>query len=148
MIKVDINNFEKVIPKNMASIFLRVVLYISIFIFSSTWFRIGVGVLFILDIIWFIICFKRYTKFWNIKNSQEKIVFKEKYDIELYAKLLGVDLEKDDEITIKRKYRGLSKIWNPDKFINDSIENQEIANRNFQRLNNAYNIIKKYKNIK
>jgi hypothetical protein len=38
---------------------------------------------------------------------------------------------------IKKKYRQLAMQWHPDKF----------ANRNFQKLNSAYNIIKKHKNI-
>lgn len=42
----------------------------------------------------------------------------------------------------------LVKKWHPDVFSNDTKENQEISKRNMQKLNNAYNIIKKHKGIK
>ena len=54
----------------------------------------------------------------------------------------------DSEITIKKKYRELSLKWHPDKWTTNTIENQAIANRNFIKLNNAYELIKKHKNIK
>jgi len=56
--------------------------------------------------------------------------------------------KKDDESTIKKKYRELSMKWHPDKFATDTKENQAIANRNFIKLNSAYDLIKKSKNIK
>lgn len=52
-----------------------------------------------------------------------------------------------DETTIKKKYRELSMIWHPDKWSTNTKENQEIAGRNFIKLNNAYELIKKHKNI-
>lgn len=67
------------------------------------------------------------------------------FNIKNSAKLMKVDLKNDDLITIKKKYRDLSKKYHPDKYINDSIEKQEIAKRNFQKLNTAYNIILEYK---
>jgi len=48
---------------------------------------------------------------------------------------------------IKRRYRQLAMQWHPDKFANDTLQKQETAKRNFQKLNSAYNIIKKHKNI-
>jgi len=57
-----------------------------------------------------------------------------------------MDLKLSDDVsTIKKRYRFLAIQWHPDKFCNDRVENQQIANRNFQKVNNAYNIIKKYK---
>ncbi len=53
----------------------------------------------------------------------------------------------DDVDTIKRKYRQLAIKWHPDKWVNNTSSNQKIAERNFQKLNNAYEVIKKYKNI-
>ena len=49
------------------------------------------------------------------------------------------------EAEFKKKFRELSKIWHPDMFANSSKENQDSANRNFQKLNNAYQVIKKNK---
>ena len=48
---------------------------------------------------------------------------------------------------IKKRYRQLAMQWHPDKFANDTLQKQETAKRNFQKLNSAYNIIKKHKNI-
>lgn len=48
---------------------------------------------------------------------------------------------------IKKKYRQLAMLWHPDKFATKSKSVQESANRNFQKLNSAYNVIKKHKNI-
>ena len=55
--------------------------------------------------------------------------------------------KQDNEIDIKKRYRELSKQWHPDKFVNDIVDNQEIAKRNFQKIVNAYEIIKKYKGM-
>ena len=54
----------------------------------------------------------------------------------------------DSEIVIKKRYRELSMKWHPDRWSCDNVENQAIANRNFVKLNNAYELIKKFKNIK
>lgn len=64
------------------------------------------------------------------------------------CKLLNINIIQDDVDIIKKKYRKLAMKWHPDKFSNDTVKNKEIAKRNFQKLNNAYEIIKKYKNIK
>lgn len=62
-------------------------------------------------------------------------------------KLFNLDKTASAE-EFKTKYRELSKKWHPDMFSLDSEENQNIANRNFQKLNNAYSIIKKYRGFK
>lgn len=54
----------------------------------------------------------------------------------------------DSETVIKKRYRELSIKWHPDKWSTNTVENQAIAGRNFVKLNNAYELIKKYKNIK
>lgn len=51
------------------------------------------------------------------------------------------------EIDIKKRFRLLAKTWHPDKFTNDTDDNKKIAERNFQKVNNAYELIKKYKNM-
>ena len=61
-------------------------------------------------------------------------------------KLMSLNKD-DDEKTIKKRYRELSMKWHPDKFQNDTTENQGIATRNFTKLNNAYELIKKHKNF-
>lgn len=63
------------------------------------------------------------------------------------SKILGINIVQDDEIVIKKKYRSLAMKWHPDKFANDTKENQDIANRNFQKISGAYDVVKKYKNI-
>ena len=49
------------------------------------------------------------------------------------------------EAEFKKKFRELSKTWHPDMFSTSSKSSQETANRNFQKLNNAYQVIKKNK---
>ena len=61
-------------------------------------------------------------------------------------KLMSLNKD-DDEKTIKKRYRELSMKWHPDKYQNDTMENQGIATRNFTKLNSAYETIKKHKNI-
>lgn len=63
------------------------------------------------------------------------------------AQLLGVNVLQDDKDVIKKKYRKLAMKYHPDKYSNESIEKQDIAKRNFQKLNAAYSVIKKHKNI-
>lgn len=58
--------------------------------------------------------------------------------------LLGTTVDDDFDI-IKKSYRKLAIKWHPDKFINNTKENQLVANRNMQKLNNAYALIKKRK---
>lgn len=67
-------------------------------------------------------------------------------DVMKSFKLFGLPLESDVS-TIKKKYRSLVMIHHPDRYSNDSERKQEIAKRNLQKLNNAYSIIKKYKNF-
>lgn len=74
-------------------------------------------------------------------------VFTKAADISTSAKLLGINIVQDDEDTIKKKYRKLAMKWHPDRFATDTKENQEIAKRNFQKVSDAYEKIKQYKNI-
>ena len=53
----------------------------------------------------------------------------------------------DNPEFIKKRYRELAMQWHPDKFATEAKSKQEAANRNFQKLNTAYNVIKKHKNI-
>jgi len=61
-------------------------------------------------------------------------------------KLMGLK-NTDDVSKIKGKFRELAKKWHPDVFATDTKENQDIANRNFQKLNAAYELIKNDRNI-
>jgi molecular chaperone DnaJ len=61
-------------------------------------------------------------------------------------KLMGLNIT-DDVTTIKKRYRELAMKYHPDRFVQDTRKSQEAANRNFQKLNSAYNVIKKHKNI-
>jgi DnaJ-domain-containing protein 1 len=95
-------------------------------------------------------------EFNNFKNKYKEHYYRNNYntnrislssDIASSSKLLGVNIIQDDNDTIKKKYRKLAMKWHPDKFASDTLENQEIAKRNFQKVNLAYEKIKKYKNI-
>lgn len=57
-------------------------------------------------------------------------------------------LSKTDSIeTIKKKYKALSVKWHPDKWATSSEETQKIVLSNFQKLQAAYDLIKKDKGI-
>lgn len=145
--EINIDNYEEVISKKIAYIFIRLIIYINVLIFGRTIFKIMSSILLIYDIISFITLFIIYYNLYKFKNTkipQENINF----TLENSAKLMGIDLLNDNNDLIKRKYRELSKKWHPDKFINDTIENQDKAKRNFQKLNKAYTIIKQYRGIK
>lgn len=62
-------------------------------------------------------------------------------------KLLKLNIN-DSEKVIKIRYRELAIKWHPDKWVNNTLENQKIAERNFKKLGAAYELIKQYKNIK
>jgi len=81
------------------------------------------------------------------KSTYENVQPKIDNTIDNAFKLLSLNKD-DDEKTIKKRYRELSMKWHPDKYQNDTLENQGIATRNFTKLNNAYEAIKKYKQIK
>lgn len=61
-------------------------------------------------------------------------------------KLLKVS-KTDTVEKIKKVYRELAIKWHPDKWSTDTPENQRIAERNFKKLQSAYDLIKKDKNI-
>jgi len=80
-------------------------------------------------------------------NNYNKVRISFTNDITTSAKLLGINIVHDDNETIKKKYRQLAMKWHPDRWTNDTVENQEIAKRNFQKVNGAYQKIKDYKKI-
>jgi len=53
----------------------------------------------------------------------------------------------DSEVKIKKRYRELAIKWHPDKWANSTEQNKKKSGRNFRKLNNAYEQIKKDKNI-
>lgn len=139
---INIENYQKIIPEKILWIILRILFYIGVLIFGTTLFKVISGILLLYDILSFIALFLIY---YILHNTKPYINNKPFFNINNSAKLMKVDLKNDDLITIKKKYRDLSKKYHPDKYINDSIEKQEIAKRNFQKLNTAYNIILEYK---
>lgn len=80
------------------------------------------------------------------QQYKQKVVKKSSFDIISAYKLMKLDLT-DDVKTIKKRYRELALVYHPDKYVNKSKTEQESANRNFQKLNNAYSVIKNYKNF-
>lgn len=86
-----------------------------------------------------------YDQNGRYKSTNKTISITEK--ISNAFKLLKLN-PSDTEKIIKARYRELAIKWHPDKWITDTMENQKIAERNFKKLCNAYDIIKEYKNIK
>ena len=94
--------------------------------------------------------YNKYKKIFNeqFRNHQQYTsTLKPKHRVQEYGKLLNVDVDKDNTDTIKKNYRKLAMKWHPDRWSNDTTENQDIAKRNFQRVNNAYNMVKEYRNF-
>lgn len=57
-------------------------------------------------------------------------------------------INKTDSIEkIKKTYKIYAIKWHPDKWYTSSKNNQDIASRNFKKLQSAYELIKKDKNI-
>lgn len=64
--------------------------------------------------------------------------------LKLACKVLGVSPQAGiDEI--KKAYRSLVKIHHPDKFVNESEEQQEIAEQRFIEIQKAYEVVEKHK---
>lgn len=61
-------------------------------------------------------------------------------------KLLKIS-QSDTVEKIKKVYKELAIRWHPDKWTTSTPENQKIAERNFKKLQEAYELIKKDKNI-
>ena len=55
--------------------------------------------------------------------------------------------DSDSEDKIKKTYRTLAIKWHPDKWSTSTEQHKKIAGRNFRKLQNAYDLIKKDKNI-
>jgi len=101
--------------------------------------------------------FFEYREFMeNLRKNQQRYSNQYKYnstttnvksELDIYLGVMGLD-NKATDAEIKNKYRELAIKWHPDKWSLDTAENQKIANRTFQRLNGAYEIVKKHRNIK
>jgi len=93
--------------------------------------------------------FKKMQDQSNFNNNYRHQTTINKSNDSLNKSFQLMKLNKDDDDTIiKKRYRELSMKWHPDKWANDTTENQAIAGRNFVKLNNAYETIKKFKNMK
>lgn len=144
---INVDNYQKIIPLKILWIIIRTIIYIFFIIYGTTLFKIFGTIFLVYDILSFIALFLIYYVIYNGSINQPTSV-KSNKDIKDFAKMMNVDLDKDDLITIKKKYRDLSKKYHPDKYINETTSKQDIANRNFQRLNTAYNAIIDYKKNK
>ena len=78
------------------------------------------------------------------QESKPTTVSTKKRLIQLSCKVLGVS-EHADMDEIKKAYRSLAKIHHPDRFINDSIEQQKIAEARFIEIQKAYEYLEKWK---
>ena len=63
-----------------------------------------------------------------------------------YAEL-GISTNISNE-ELKKTYRNLAKLYHPDKWAHKSLTERQKAKEKFQRINNAYELIKKRRNIK
>lgn len=141
--KLNYENYNDIISRDVARIFLFGGINILIIFFSHSYLRYASIVCLSYYIIKFILLFIIYASFSGgkvgngNKNSDDR-------NIRNSYKLMGLEYNSDLE-QVKKKYRELSKLYHPDKYSNDTIEKQEIAKRNFQRLNTAYNNIKSVK---
>lgn len=92
---------------------------------------------------------REYQEWFNNKNTNNRRTSTNKQSDKISNAFKLMNLTEENTIQeIKSRYRILAIKWHPDKWSTDSKENQEIANRNFQKLINAYDLIKGYKNIK
>ena len=66
--------------------------------------------------------------------------------IQKALKVLGI-INTDTNETIKYKYRELVRKWHPDRWCQQPLKNQKIAENNLKVINNHYDIIKGYKRI-
>lgn len=140
--KINIFEFKTIIPKIIAKNLLKSFLLLFLFFFWNTYITIFIISMILYYIFDFCVLVTLYTIY-----SKDMITNNINTDsIDNAFKLFDVNKE-DNEQDIKKRYRELSKQWHPDKFVNDISDNQEIANRNFQKVVNAYEIIKKYKGM-
>lgn len=84
---------------------------------------------------------------WNNRKRATTVITPDKEKLNKAAQLMGINLLTDSNDVIKKKYRTLAMKYHPDKYSTDTDRIKKIANRNFQKLNNAYELIKKHKNI-
>jgi hypothetical protein len=68
--EINIDNYEEVISKKIAYIFIRLIIYINVLIFGRTIFKIISSILLIYDIISFIMLFIIYYNLYKFKNTK------------------------------------------------------------------------------
>ena len=140
---VNEKTFDTIIPKSMVGIlFIVSICLLFIFTTDNLVFDIFFWFLFFVMVVKSFVLFSIYSHFYLIKKQKTDT---NETNIEKYYKLLGLEIN-CSEIELKKRYRELSKKWHPDKYINDTIENQQISNRNFKKLNDAYKKIINSKN--
>ena len=136
--QINKDNYDKIIPKSMAYIILYdIITIISLFFIHGVYKTIPLLFLVFLIVKTYVL-FVIYANYHQTKINSGSYI--DNSIIDKSYKLFSLE-EKCSDIDIKKRYRDLSKKWHPDKFSNDTIENQEIAKRNFQKVSNAYNII-------
>lgn len=59
-------------------------------------------------------------------------------------RLMGLN-EATSDREVKKRYNELAMKWHPDRWATSSEENQEIAKRNFQKVNEAYKTIQNFR---
>lgn len=62
--------------------------------------------------------------------------------VRLASKIIGVS-ENASQDEIKKAYRGLVKLHHPDRFANESVEHQKLAEQRFIEIQKAYEILEK-----
>ena len=136
--QINNDNYDKIIPKSMAYVILYFIITLISLFFTHGYIKyFSLGFLVFLMVKTYVL-FVIYANYHKTKINSKDYV--DTSTISKSYKLFGLE-EKCSDVDIKKKYRELSKKWHPDKFSNDSLENQEIAKRNFQKVNSAYNVI-------
>jgi len=88
--------------------------------------------------------YEEYYKHTNYQRQQPPVKKSNTISYTIALKLFKLT-DSSTDIEFKKKYKELAMKFHPDRYATDTKENQDIATRNFQKLNEAYEVIKKTK---
>lgn len=88
--------------------------------------------------------FVEYEADENSQRESQKATVKQDYNYLLSCKILGIE-SNSDLVTIKKQYRRLAKEHHPDKYAYLGENQMKQAEKMFQKIQNAYEIVMSYK---